>query len=215
MVIQCTNPTCKTSIPVLEGTSYVVCPVCNTWHFPSDFDNATSGSSGYDSIDYVMPSDLSAEPISPLASEAPKNSSYPHYPTEEGAVLPTYAPTFHQKKEPEKEVTSTIGWFLLPDGQKLQLQPGRNIIGRKSNLSINDPTVSRKHCVVEVIPHPVDSEKWDYILSDIGEIEGKASMNGVFIIGRSLRLQNTEKIPINNGTVIRLGSVRLTLQCPS
>jgi FHA domain len=215
MTIQCTNPTCKTSIPVPEGTSYVVCPVCNTWHFPSDYDNLASGSPVVGDGDYGLPSTPPLVPDPPMVSPPPPtpatNDPYPLYEAETPS-LPSYAPTFHKPVEPEKKEIISLGLLIFPDGRRLPLKLGQNIVGRQcGELSINDPTVSRRHCVIEVVPSSLGSG-FDYILYDIGAIEGTASTNGVFIRERSLRLQNYEKIPITNGSWIQLGSVTLSLQ---
>jgi len=216
MTIQCTNPTCRTTIQVPEGVSYVVCPVCNTWHFPADFDNASgSDSSPFGgAMDYGLPDAPPPPPTPPpVIPEAPvQNSSFPQYQAEEVAI-PVFAPDFHKPVEKAAEQGPRIGQLILADGSVLQLRQGVNTFGRKcGELSIDDPTVSRKHCVIEV--NPKAGGGWSYLLYDIGAVEGKASTNGVFVEGRSLRLQNYEKIPVYNQSVIFLGNVKIALQCP-
>lgn len=211
MTIHCTNPTCKTIIPVPEGTTYVVCPVCNTWHFPSDYEGAAGGSPSTGNMDYGSPSAPPLQPEAPASTEYPSSDAYPAYPSD-GAYLPSHDPTFHRQVVPEKKEGPPIGQIVMPDGRQLPLKVGINIIGRKcGELSINDATVSRKHCVIEVSPKPAGGG-WDYLLYDIGAMEGTASTNGVFVSGRSLRLQNYEKVPVSNGARIQLGSVSIILQ---
>ena len=219
MTIQCTNPTCKTIIPVPPGNSYVVCPVCNTWHFPSDFENNSPGMDAppappsyppsYPAMgDYLPP----AAPPPLVSPELPSSNPYPNYQSD-GNYLPNQDPTFHRPAAAEKQAAQLPGWLLLPEGKRLQLMPGINIIGRKcGELSIDDPTVSRRHCVLEVSPAPT-SAGFTYLLYDIGALDGNSSTNGVFITGRSLRLQNNEKLTVQNGTIIKLGTVRVVLQC--
>lgn len=208
MVIQCTNPTCKNTIPVPEGASYVVCPVCNTWHFPSDFDNIADSSS-MTGLDYGLPGEPT--PSAPPAAPA-RDNPYPEYPKNDDVLISGYEPTFHKPQEPERKEQNTIAWIELPNGARLQLSVGRNIIGR-NDLPHREPFVSRKHAVVEVIAR-AGGNGWDYLLYDIGAIEPQGSLNKVFIEGRSLPLKDTEKMPIYNGTVFSLGTVKLTLRSP-
>ncbi len=209
MIIQCTNPTCKNAIPVPDGSSYVVCPVCNTWHFPSDFDNAADNSL-LGNIDYGLPSEPNAAPAP--APQPPKDSPFPQYQTHDGVGIPSFEPTFHQPEPEREKEKTTIGCVVLPNGSKLQLRVGKNIIGRH-DLPNSEPTVSRKHCVIEVSP-AADGKGWIYLLYDIGVVEGKGSLNKVYIFGRSLPLGMSERIQIYNGTVFSLGNVKLTLHSP-
>lgn len=207
MIIKCTNPTCQSQIPVPDGSSYVVCPVCNTWHFPSDFDSA-GDNSFLGGIDYGLPSEPGSAPA-PAPAPPPKDNPYPQYQTHDGVGIPSFEPTFHQPEPVREKEKTTIGCVILPNGSKLQLKVGKNIIGR-NDMPNAEPTVSRKHCVIEVIPK-ADGNSWEYLLYDIGALEGKGSLNKVYLFGRSLPLRDSEKIPIHNGTVFSLGNVKLTL----
>lgn len=190
-----------------DGSSYVVCPICNTWHFPSDFDSA-SDNALMGNIDYGLPAEPNSSPAPPPANESP----YPQYQTHDAVGIPSFEPTFHQPEAVVQKEKTTIGSVILPNGAKLQLKVGRNIIGR-NDLPNTEPTVSRKHCVIEVSPTS-DGSKWSYLLYDIGALEGKGSTNKVYIFGRSLPLGMSEKIAVFNGTVFSLGNVKLTLHCP-
>lgn len=161
-------------------------------------------------IDYGLPSEPSSSPMPPPPA---KDNPYPQYQTHDGVGIPSFEPTFHQPAPPPQEEKTTLGAVILPNGAKLQLKVGRNIIGRH-DLPNAEPTVSRKHCVIEVSP-TTDGGKWSYLLYDIGAIEGKGSTNKVYIFGRSLPLGVSEKIPVFNGTVFSLGNVKLTLYCPT
>ena len=85
----------------------------------------------------------------------------------------------------------------------MQLRAGQNVIGRKcGELSVEDPTVSRRHCVIEVAPSRSGSG-WDYLLCDIGATEGTASTNGVFVNGRRVQRE-----VLHDGDVVAFGRAR-------
>ena len=102
--------------------------------------------------------------------------------------------------------------YLQTDaGDKIPLKEGLNVIGRKhADILISDHTISRRHCVIEV--SKTDDRGYDYHIYDIGHIEDKPSTNGVFLSGRSLRLQDYERISIRPGAAIRLGQFVMYLK---
>lgn len=185
--IKCTNPVCEAAIQVPPGSTYVICPHCNTWHFPTERDF------------------LESEVYSPNAL-----GDLPNY---EPAALP--AEESHKSGDVEetgRKEARTLGYLVLNDSRKIPLKPGVNSIGRKGcDIIIDDPAVSRRHCVIEVFPKPDDSG-WEYTLYDIGHIEENSSTNGVFIRGRSLRLRSDERFSLGKGSEFLLGNVKLILQ---
>lgn len=191
--IRCTNPNCEAIIEVPEGAVQVICPSCNTWHFPS----STSGQDPTPEENrYASP------PATQDAAEAPPGLPiYDPYPTQ--------PPSGPSSKEPE--APPAIGYLISSDGRRYPLKAGQNVIGRKNaDIILSDRTVSRRHCVIEVTQ--AAGNGWEYIIYDIGHLEGTASTNGVLISARSLRLENYERIPITNGMTIRLGDTELTLK---
>lgn len=194
--ITCENPSCGTVIDVPVGAVQVICPQCSTWHFP-DSANANNYSN----------EPVSAPEIPPLSNSVQEYGE---------PIIPIPSLSDLEEPEPKRGASrqvGTIGYLLTPDGSKLLLRQGENVIGRKnSDLIINDMTVSRRHCVVEVNMKQGQGG-WEFTIYDIGHLEGNPSTNGVFISGRSLRLQDYEKITIGHDSDIKLGNVLLTLKC--
>lgn len=199
--IPCTNPDCDSVVPIALDAEYAVCPSCNAWHFISDDDRREAGGlPAMESPDAPLP--FSPEPEGAAQAGLPAYELYPssfgH--TEAGKFVNT------------QEINSTSpGAVVLETGERFPLKEGMNIIGRSNcDITIPERSVSRRHCIVEVIPK-AEAEGWDYFLFDIGHIEATASSNGVFVAGRSLRLHNYERIPIRKGMEIQLGRIKLTL----
>ncbi len=230
--IRCSNPNCQAIIEVPEGALEVMCPSCNTWHFPS------ISSSSSEEIGLTPPVDDYAPPIFNDNQELDNNrgaalpgsglgETPPYYandlPPEVPSSIPDSEPTFtplpidsspKEEEAPQEEIPAIIpiGKIVTIDGNEFPLKEGRNIIGRKdTDIIINDKTVSRRHCVIEVNKSSMGSE-WEYSVYDIGHIEGTESTNGVFTSHRSLRLDRNERIAIGNGTTILLGNVQLVLK---
>jgi len=201
-IINCTNPICGTRIEVPEGAVQVICPHCNTWHFPSPSEEENA-SSGYSEEQYNTPQ------LPPMDNG--ENMGLPPMPVAPPvAAAENESPS--QKRGASREVGS-IGYLVTLDGIRLALRQGKNVIGRQSgDLTINDKTVSRRHCVIEVNMKQ-GGQGWEFVIYDIGHLEGQSSTNGVFISGRSLRLQDYEQISIYHETSIKLGNVDLVLQC--
>ena len=175
----------------------MICPSCNTWHFLSAAEAQQAPSAVPPSVDYGMPFSQESPP------EVVDPYTAPSTPDTEQA--PTNLP-------PISEPPTGFGYLITDAGEQLRLKEGKNVIGRKNaDLIIDDRTVSRRHCVIEVVLNSAGTK--EYTIYDIGHIEGTPSTNGVLISGRSLRLQDYERIPISNGTSIQIGNVRLTLQC--
>lgn len=206
-MIECTNPVCGEWIKVPQGSKQVICSKCNTWHFPSeaDFDEAESNSieNSYDLPPYevqqplVLPED--DMPIAPISYQEDLNSR-----VEEQKIETPEIGSLDEK--------ANIGYLVTMSGEHLGLKEGQNVVGRKNtDLIINDKKVSRRHCVIEVNSN--NNGGWEFLIYDIGHLEGSPSTNGVFVSGRSQRLQDYERIPIRNGSSILIGNVRLNLKC--
>lgn len=213
--IPCTNPNCETEIIVPAGAMQVVCENCSTWHFPAP--QAESEGSYAASTD--SPGNYDAPP--PLSEKVnlPPPTGY-GVPEQESPVaarydapesLPPVVPPRNSFGAENTAAETNVGCLVTDSGVRLQLREGRNVIGRKNtDLVIEDRTVSRRHCVVEIF---VDAEgKKEYFIYDIGHAEGTPSTNGVFLSGRSLRLQDYERVPMRDGMSVRIGNVGLKLQ---
>ncbi|HXI13861.1 MAG TPA: FHA domain-containing protein [Thermoanaerobaculia bacterium] len=83
---------------------------------------------------------------------------------------------------------------LLWEGHEAQLFEGANVLGRDpgDTISLDDPTISRKHARIEVTGEST-------ILIDNG------SKNGTFLNGTRI----TEEAQIRDGDVIHIGAVKL------
>lgn len=100
------------------------------------------------------------------------------------------------------------------EGQRFQLREGKNTIGREAaDILLNDRTVSRFHCIIEVSARP-DGGGWLYHIYDASFTGRPESGNGVLLSDRSLRLASDEKISLYDGIGITLGRIQLTLQAP-
>lgn len=208
--INCTNPSCNTLIPVPEGAMQIICPNCNTWHFPPSDDDTGSGSnSNPNYMDYGLPPLPGND--TPEKENAPQNPMNPYEP-----LLPPSPSASPRDAAIQTKISANseaLGFLVTDSGEHLLLKQGKNIIGRtNTDLIINDKTVSRKHCVVEITN---TDGRFDFTIYDIGHFEGKQSTNGVFVSGRTQRLQNHERIPLGNGSSIRLGNVTLVLKINS
>src|SRR5262245_48082573 len=84
-----------------------------------------------------------------------------------------------------------------PQAWELELKPGPNFIGRGSDndFTIADPSVSSKHCRIDVAEDGVT-------ILDLG------STNGTFV-----NLKQVQQAHLDNDQCFRLGNVELRLQC--
>jgi len=205
--IKCTNPICESLIPVEAGAMQIICPNCNTWHFPSNESEADAYPSPASTDGYSLPpvsEELNSDSIAQMPPPPPVDATPSYVEQQEPATTQDFSDPDRQAKQ--------LGSLIAKTGERLVLREGRNVIGRKNaDLIIDDRTVSRKHCIIEITVG--SAANWEYTIYDIGHLEGTSSTNGVFVSGRTLRLQDYERIPIGNGTAIRIGNVSLTLQC--
>lgn len=205
--IKCTNPSCGALINVPDGAMQVICGHCHTWHFPSDessLDESESSSREPD-LGYEAP------PSSPVANADEHDFFNPVPPAVPHTDNFSTQDTPHNEQVPLPEAPLTVGYLKTDTGVKLELKEGINVIGRKNaDLIIEDRTVSRRHCAIEI--NHSDQGRLEYFIYDIGHMEGTSSTNGVFVSGRSLRLQDYERIPIYHGTSFRIGKIELVLQ---
>jgi pSer/pThr/pTyr-binding forkhead associated (FHA) protein len=188
-------------------------------HFTADLNlsesDASKDSSGspVDSFDMdLSPSDLDLS-LLPQADDVGlmQDQSVPS--TDQDYVIPggevktspnqNVTEQINEEVEPEK----VVGYLRTDNGDYLSIKHGKNMIGRSNaDLVLSDSTVSRKHCVIEVNGEGVERE---FIIYDIGHVEEKPSTNGVFLSGRTLRLQDYERLPLKDGTTLEIGAVQL------
>lgn len=197
-IITCNNPDCQQEIQVPPGALQVICYACNTWH-PLDHQFPVTPAQ----IDPIVP------PPSPSVPEAPQQLGVPDY------ALPGHYSTasIPAQSTPEAQQVNVqpIGFLLSEDGRRFQLRSGVNTVGRKSaDVLLEDKTVSREHCIIEVIPHTDGS--WNYFVYDVSFTGKKESANGVFVSGRTMRLQSHEKISLMEGSQLTIGQIEIVLQ---
>lgn len=224
--VRCSNSKCGADIDVLPGLVMAPCPKCGSW---VDLQQDASHASGSAPQSIVEPPGAMGYELPPSPSLGGSDWPVPNGP--EGN-LPYMAPTVGSGPgsppdwvglgsqpsglslvEEEERPPEPKGRLIFPDGHQVNLALGRNTIGRqKADIIINDPSVSRIHCVVEVTADARDSKVFHYLIWDVGHETGTPSTNGVFLSHRSLRLSNTERIPLSDGIVILLGVVRLLFE---
>ncbi len=93
-------------------------------------------------------------------------------------------------------------------GKEYILKIGKNIIGRKTDISIEgDKYISRLHCLVEM-----KKQTWgiELTISDDGTETGKPSTNGTFY--KDEKISKFDKIVLKNGDKIRVGRTDLTVK---
>ena len=116
-----------------------------------------------------------------------------------------------KRPKTEDEIKNIAGYLIASSGKKYYLQPGANVIGRGDvDFVLEDKTVSRKHCVIEV-DTAGGRGNYQYFLYDIGHNTGTNSKNGTYVVGRTPPLEASERVIINNGTRIVLGLEKVTL----
>jgi FOG: FHA domain len=209
--IKCTNPTCNELIPIPEGTMQVICSNCNTWHFPptdepsnNAYQESPPGDQYYASPEPPVSQDVYAPevPVPPPIDNNEQNRNDFWEPEPEQV---------HDTPATNEGANKTVAYLVTDSGVRLALKEGINVIGRKNtDLVIEDRTVSRRHCVIEITQS--SDGTYDYFIYDIGHMEGSSSTNGVFVSGRTLRLQDYERVPLTKGTALQIGKVNLVLQ---
>ena len=96
----------------------------------------------------------------------------------------------------------------IKTGKEHVLKPGKNIIGRKADISIEgDRYISRLHCLAEL-----KKQTWglELTISDDGTETQKPSTNGTFY--KDERLSKFDKIVLKNGDKIRIGRTELIVK---
>jgi FHA domain len=99
--------------------------------------------------------------------------------------------------------------------QEFKLKLGINVIGRATpmmqvDVVLMDDSLSRPHCVVEVLDNKFYG--WKYLLYDISYMNRKESTNGVYIALRSTRLGSMEQVELQVGDYFITGHVRFELR---
>lgn len=216
--IFCTNPMCNATIEVVDTVDSVVCTHCNTWQLVSIADSADGGQSRPDShspdpFDAQLPPPPFLPPLEDVPLDSSGDSVIPPnlgYNDNDLASPPLHGNPNESATMPDENQAISIGVLQVSGSDPKPLKLGKNVIGRKgTDIEINDRTISRKHCVLEVVKN--EAGQLDYFIYDIGHDEDKPSTNGVFIGGRSQRLQDFERIKLFNGSVITIGNVHLVL----
>jgi DNA-binding winged helix-turn-helix (wHTH) protein len=89
-------------------------------------------------------------------------------------------------------------WLIL-DGRRIPLQPGENILGRdvQQGISIDSPSVSRRHARISVTPAHAT-------IDDLG------SKNGTYVRGEQI----ATPVALHDGDELRVGSVMLQFRQP-
>jgi hypothetical protein len=107
------------------------------------------------------------------------------------------------------------GWIFVHDEntpkQSFDLKTGKNIIGRKSSVSVDIPIdttddyMSRRHCIIEVVKKLEGN--YDFLLSDY------KALNGTFINGiAKKRLKTEDIILLNDGDTVQLGMTKMVFR---
>ncbi|MBP6185170.1 MAG: FHA domain-containing protein [Saprospiraceae bacterium] len=213
--INCSNPQCGVSIEIIPGLFSVICPSCGQW---VEIPGVNQSSGPPEISNYPPPGN--PPPFSEPNFGPPPTSSGP------SAPAPAWSPYSFQEPAPASSLTpnepeeniqqlraNPAGCLHMPDGRVIKLNVGKHVIGRQgADILLTDPSVSRKHCVIEVSPDPIQPSSFTYFIWDIGHESGVPSTNGVYISQRSLRLQDHERLPLQDGTIITLGAARILFQ---
>ncbi len=103
-----------------------------------------------------------------------------------------------------KPKSCTVKLIEKESGKVYNLKTGKNIIGRKADISIDngDRYIGRKHCLIEIINKPNGIEA---ILTDDGSItdNGEPSKNGTY--QNSKLLSEFDIIYLENNDEVRIG----------
>jgi FHA domain len=126
-----------------------------------------------------------------------------------------------------------IGWIIVHDEQAvIQTHPlkiGINVIGRKPQepmlakpdipIETNDMRMSKRHGIIEVLPKPTGG--YHYKLYDVGKLDPKCSLNGIYVNALAQRLKTQfegrpffEQIFLKDGDLIQLGRTKIRLKTP-
>lgn len=205
--IVCVNSDCGMRITVPEGANQLVCPHCNTWQIVTLGPGDSSADIFDDPLDDLLPTPLGdeASPTPPVLSPELQDEAPLAAPLAQEPAQPEVTQTV-----PQQAPDAVVAFLVTDSGERLGLKAGENSIGRAgTDVLIYDQSVSRTHCFIDVVPNGTG---WSFFLADAGNKGGKQSTNGVFLSGRSLRLENHEKVPFRAGARITLGRVSLVLQ---
>ena len=127
-------------------------------------------------------------------------------------------PAVHREPEmPQVSERKEIpGWLIVHDEtvkpQTFDLVVGKNLIGRKSSMQVNIPietedmTMSRQHCVIEVVLNERSGE-YDFMINDF------KSTNGTILNGRVQRkLFEQDVIYLSDGDTFQLGMTKIVFR---
>jgi hypothetical protein len=203
MNITCINPNCKNQI-VISGlwVSSATCFNCGTVHYPPFIQSG------------AVPPPVSSVDNAPkfvsLSDEYMSPPSMPNLVPEQGRNL---------MEQSVKNEVQSIAILVAEDNfgqkQEYRLKLGVNIIGRATantqvDVVLTDASISRPHCVVEVLENKPHG--WKYMLYDIGYTNRKESTNGLYLPFRSTRLSKYEQVELQIGSYVIAGNIKLELR---
>ncbi len=112
--------------------------------------------------------------------------------------------------------TVVPGWLIVHDEtvkpQTFDLKPGKNTVGRRSSLDADIPietedmTMSRQHCVIDVMENPRTGE-YNFCINDF------KSTNGTILNGSVQRkLHEQDMIYLSDGDTFQLGMTKIVFK---
>ncbi|MBN2894089.1 MAG: FHA domain-containing protein [Bacteroidales bacterium] len=115
----------------------------------------------------------------------------------------------------EKKVA---GWLIVhtegTEHVNYELYEGKNIIGRSTpnfspDIPLDDTYVSRKHAVMIVRLN--ENNFYEYYIADNDEVNGKPSMNGTFVNGKTERIGKSA-VKMIDGDTVQIGVTKFVLK---
>ena len=216
----CINSDCGESFSVPSGTQAGVCPHCNTWQpvtasSPSDQVGPSSIPPGFGGPSSGIDAGPGPGPISggpgPGDGGGPGGSSLENPGGASQWISVTLSKPGTKTEKPTAPQGSDVVATLESDlGEVYPIHLGEASMGRSgTDLVFNDLTVSRTHAYLFVV---YEEKEVKVEICDASHKGGRGSANGVFISGRSQRLESHEKIRLRDGSSITLGKCKLKLK---
>jgi hypothetical protein len=239
MNITCLNPTCRNQIQINgPWVPAATCTNCGTVHYPPFAQSGAAPAQPPAPVPIPpqggnnMPSFPPTPPNqgwnpTPTPNQgwnpipAPPNQGWNPTPAPPNQGWnPTPAPPNRGAAvEPPKPEVQPIATLIAenPFGQRqeFKLKFGTNLIGRATadiqiDIVLTDVSISRPHCVIEVLEHKPNS--WKYMVYDISYTNRKESTNGVYIPFRATRLSRVEQVELQVGSYFTAGNIKFELR---